>query len=565
MKKAISLLFLYISIPLFCCSQTRTQIESDSLAKYSFEQIANTYEAIRHTNLEAAKIYLNALHTKANTKKEKITVFLKMCHHEIFHGTKEKAFSYLESAYDLAKNEESIELGYVYEKKGYYYYTEQNYDEALRYYVKALAVAEEKQDQNLFIKVEHKIGALHYTLGALDKALSTFNQLLKKVEIDAIPYNTRISILSSLANTYLRKYSHYNEQKKLLDSFSFFTEKGLQYAIQENDQKKTAYFEHLSGISFFIKEDYTTALTYFNNSLKTNKTLNIKRTLQDIYFYKGKTFLRLQQADSAIFYIKKSEPFFEGASKKLKHPSSYALLSECYELKGDLKKAIQYAKLANEYIEQRYSDNEKTKASIDQEYTLPKLQKRIYKLEEALDTTSRKKTGWYIFSLLLIVSLVVGYLVFRKREQKNKVAFQKLLEETKESTSHVTKKVIPEAQTQQILDALVKFEKDHLFLEQNCTLPFLAKKLNTNTAYLSNIINMYKNESYTTYLKKLRVQYSIQRLKDDTRFRAYTIESIAKECGFKTAKPFSRAFKKVTNIYPSTFIKNLNKIEHQNT
>ena len=126
----------------------------------------------------------------------------------------------------------------------------------------------------------------------------------------------------------------------------------------------------------------------------------------------------------------------------------------------------------------------------------------------------------------------MGYLFFKRREQKNKAAFQKLLDETKEDTSHAVKKIIPEAQTQQILDALKKFERDHLFLQQNCTLPFLAKKLNTNTAYLSNIINVYKNQSYTSYIKKLRVQYSIKRLKDDPRFRAYTIESIAKECGF---------------------------------
>ena len=119
--------------------------------------------------------------------------------------------------------------------------------------------------------------------------------------------------------------------------------------------------------------------------------------LQDIYFYKGKIFLRFKQADSAIFYIKKSEPFFKDSSKKINQTSTYSLLSECYEQKGDLKSAIAYAKLAITHNEKLFSDNEKTKESIDQNYTLPKLQKRIDKLEKTLERTTKKKNGLVYF------------------------------------------------------------------------------------------------------------------------------------------------------------------------
>lgn len=563
MRNSIVLPLLCVLISSICTSQT-TLIESDSLIQYSFKDLATKYEDIRNTNPEVAEIYLSKLYDIAKNKKEKITVFLKRAHYEILHGTKEKALLYIESAYNLAKDNEKTKLAYVYEKKGYYYYhKEQDYDKALNYYLKALAIAEEKQDKTLLIKIEHKIGALYYALEEYEKALEKYNSLYKKLDTDSIPYNLKIAILKSLGNTYLRKYSLYTEQKKLLDSSSFFTQRGLQLAIQKKDQKAIAFFEHLSGISSFITEHYPEALTHFNSSLKAYEIIKVPRMIQDIYFYKGKTFLKLKQLDSAIYYIKKSEPFLENFSKKLNRASTYILLSECYEQKGDLNKAKEYAEQAFVYKEKLLSENKQVKASIDQNYTLPKLKKRIDKLEEALQNTSRKKTGWYIFSLILIIVLILGYLFFRIREQKNKNSFQKLLEEIKEHNASPVKKVIPEAQAQQILNALEKFENDNLFLEQDCTLPFLARKLNTNTAYLSNIINVYKDQSYTTYIKKLRIHYSIKRLKDDSRFRAYTIESIAKECGFKTAKPFSRAFKKITNIYPSTFIKNLNKIDNQ--
>lgn len=561
MKNSI-VLFLYVLIPLFCNSQT-AQIESDSLAQYSFKDLANKYESIRNTNSEKSKIYLNALFSKASKRKEKITVFLKKCHHEILYGTEEKASSYLEAAYDLAKNEKNIELAYVYEKKGYFYYNQQDYDNALDYYLKALVIAEEKQNSALLIKIEHKIGAIYYSLKETDKALKMYNSAYKKAEADSISDNLKITLLKSLGNAYLRKYSANKEQKKLLDSSSFFIQKGLQFTTHKKDQNAIAYFKYSLGIKSFIGENYLMALSHFDSSLEIYKVIKRSRMLRENYFYKGKTFLKLKQPDSAIFYIKKSEPFFKDSSKKITHTSTYSLLSESYEQKGDLKNAIKYAQLAITYNEQLSSNNSHTKSSINENYTLPKLKKRILKLEQDLQNVSQKKTSLYALSLLLIAVLILGYFFFRRRELKNKASFEKLLHEAKENNTNSVKKVIPEIQTQQILDALDKFEKDLLFLKQNCSLPSLAKKLHTNTAYLSNIINEYKNQSYTTYIKSLRIQYAIKRLKDDSRFRAYTIESIAKECGFKTAKSFSRSFKTATNIYPSTFIRSLNKLDNQ--
>jgi len=108
------------------------------------------------------------------------------------------------------------------------------------------------------------------------------------------------------------------------------------------------------------------------------------------------------------------------------------------------------------------------------------------------------------------------------------------------------------------LKDLEKFEQGDLFTKPNCTLSFLAKKLNTNTSYLSQIINHYKEKSYPDYLTDLRIKYVLKRLKDDSLFRAYSIKSIATEIGYKSAKSFSKAFKNATGIYPSYYIKNLN-------
>jgi AraC-like DNA-binding protein len=47
-------------------------------------------------------------------------------------------------------------------------------------------------------------------------------------------------------------------------------------------------------------------------------------------------------------------------------------------------------------------------------------------------------------------------------------------------------------------------------------------------------------------------------LKEDQKFRKYTIKAIAIEIGFNTDQAFSKAFHKKTGVFPSSFIKELN-------
>jgi AraC-like DNA-binding protein len=110
-----------------------------------------------------------------------------------------------------------------------------------------------------------------------------------------------------------------------------------------------------------------------------------------------------------------------------------------------------------------------------------------------------------------------------------------------------------------ILNNLQKFENSMRFTNSNYTLNKLAKELKTNSSYLSKIINDHKGQNFPNYLKTLRIDLAIDRLKSEPQFRDYTIQAIAEEVGFKTAQLFSATFHKKTGIYPSYFIKQLEK------
>lgn len=111
-----------------------------------------------------------------------------------------------------------------------------------------------------------------------------------------------------------------------------------------------------------------------------------------------------------------------------------------------------------------------------------------------------------------------------------------------------------------ILKELILFEENEGYLKNTTSLQSLSKDINTNSNYLSKVVNHHKKKSFIHYINDLRIDYVIKRLKNDSVFRKYTINAIANEVGFKKAESFSKAFYKKAGIKPSFFMKEIIKI-----
>ncbi|WP_430411797.1 helix-turn-helix domain-containing protein [Kordia sp.] len=541
-------------------------MQPDSLATYSFEMLNHQYDFYKNENPTTAKLYLDQMLLKATSLEQRVTSRLLACRHETYFGTTKKAFLHVDTAISLLQTQQnSILLGKAYERKGFvFYYKEKAYDTALDFYLKALQLAKNTNDELLRITVEHKIAALYFTIDNKEVAIQKYRTLYTETyDKTAIPYAIKVSILKSLSNVYLKKYSLHPSEKKLLDSATFFSQKGLKLAFAEKNKKDIAYLRNLLGIASFTNEAYDEALAYLAKAETTAIEIGLTARLKSVYHYKGMVFLAQQQSDSAIFYFKKNVVHLADTTKLFVFPNTYALLSESYEQKNDLKKALQYAQLAIDYTTKTYSKRAALQHTLDTKYDVPKLREKSKQLQKELQQASHTKDIWIILALLLVVILICSFVFFRRKERLNRANFEKTLAKlSKPETSidipkNTATTQVSEAQTETILKALAHFEQGTLFVNPDCTLSFLAQELATNTTYLSKVINTHKKQSYTEYLVNLRISYALKRLKNEKRFRAYSIVSIANDCGFKSAKSFSRAFKKSTGIYPSYYIKNL--------
>lgn len=113
---------------------------------------------------------------------------------------------------------------------------------------------------------------------------------------------------------------------------------------------------------------------------------------------------------------------------------------------------------------------------------------------------------------------------------------------------------IPQETEQILLNKLKRFESSKRYTNNDMSLAVLAGQFETNTKYLSEVINKHYNVNFNTYINKLRIGFIVEKLKSDSNFMNYKISYLAETCGFSSHSSFATVFKSITGIAPITFI-----------
>jgi AraC-like DNA-binding protein len=103
----------------------------------------------------------------------------------------------------------------------------------------------------------------------------------------------------------------------------------------------------------------------------------------------------------------------------------------------------------------------------------------------------------------------------------------------------------------QKLQELMENEKP--YLDQDLNILKISKFLNTNTKYISHVINNEFGQNFINFINKYRIEDVKELLINNN--QTFTIEALAQSVGFKSKSAFNSAFKKYTGTTPSNFIK----------
>ena len=103
---------------------------------------------------------------------------------------------------------------------------------------------------------------------------------------------------------------------------------------------------------------------------------------------------------------------------------------------------------------------------------------------------------------------------------------------------------------------------ERLYLDPQLNLPQLAELLDTNTKYLSQVVNYHYGNNLQQFVNVYRIEEAKKRLLDP-QYANLTYFAIGQLCGFKNKSTFYKVFKKFTDFTPHEFVLVERRSQHQ--
>lgn len=272
------------------------------------------------------------------------------------------------------------------------------------------------------------------------------------------------------------------------------------------------------GYNLYQQKKYAEAKSIFADFINNKNDTAVDSRYLFAHRYLGNIYT-LEKNDSALYYLDKFLTLYarETEKEKLELAKTYSEIE-----KKDLNEEIVVLKSKNE--------------------------------------SSNQLKYWYgvvIILLIAAVSLFV-YLFFKTRretERKLNALLAKLAEaQAEDKPKEFTQQKITSENERKIIEGLLKLEKEGFYLRKDFNLHNTAKKIGSNTTYLTAVIKTYKKMSFNEYTNELRINYILNELMINEKLQNYTVQSLAEVVGYKNGASFSKIFKQKTGVTPFQFI-----------
>ncbi|WP_074406867.1 MULTISPECIES: helix-turn-helix domain-containing protein [Aquimarina] len=443
--------------------------------------------------------------------------------------------------------------GYLY--KGFSLKSQGKYNKALEAYLTGLHYAKSKDDLINFIAIKHNIAILKDVLGNYDEALKEYRENLTFIKMQDTIFKYRPH---HIATIFRMSYTFNNLE--MLDSAHFYVKKGIDLSL--SGKKKYYYPALLISVSVnsYKRGKYSVAI----DSLKKAIKLIDRKTVA--YTYLGKSLLKLKKQDEALLYLKKVDSITHTFNYSPETRDAFTILIDHYKTIKDKNNQLRLLKkliTLDSVTDKKYN---RLSINLVKNYDTAKLIKERDNIIATLEKENTKISSQNIIISIFLAVSMLGFGYYYHRQRLYKKRFLKLLDTTtnpdqkKEPSNDVSASPSINKETiNHLLDRLQQFEEKQGYLKSNLNAKDLAKSFGSNSSYLSKVVNTFKEKSFSSYVNDLRINYVIDKLREDSIFRKYTVKAIAQEIGFNNAEAFSKAFYKKTGIYPSYFIKELEK------
>ncbi|KUJ60376.1 hypothetical protein AR687_18205 [Flavobacteriaceae bacterium CRH] len=560
------ILFLFLtSFTLLGQSQKKdlTKLSYDALHDLYFQNEGNPKKQISYTNAYMTK----AIRENSNIRKAKANYQIALLYYKTDTN---KAIMYLDSVIKYSQNTGDKYFPVAaYCEKADFLKIKYQFKEAMSNYNQAEKIALKTNTDYYYVVREYIAITKSEDLGDYNEALDIFKECYRyynTVDVRSSKYSRRYQdILFGLADCY--------KSLQNTDSTTYYNKLGYRESnITRNEEYKYLFILN-EGANQALKKNYKVALDSIHKALPKMIEYNNVGNVLAAYFYLGKVYDGLgKKTIAAENFIKVDSIYKVTKEISTEFIDGYPFLITYYKNLGDKENQLKYttAYMAiNSVLEKNYK---KLNKLVQKEYDTPHLISEKESVIEFLNNEQRK-FYWGLGFLFTAIIFISGFGLHQYQlKKKYQTRFKKIINqslEVKENQigNNDTKTInnivktgdigIGEELINHILQKLKVFEKNKGYLESNITIQTLSTIFETNSKYVSKIVNVFKGKTFIQYINVLRIEYAIVQLKENNKLRKYTIQALALEFGFNNAESFSTAFYKKTGIKPTYFIKEL--------
>jgi AraC-like DNA-binding protein len=360
------------------------------------------------------------------------------------------------------------------------------------------------------------------------------------------------------------EYKHFKKAHKAAKQADAYF-KQLVYSEQDKNYFLATNEQLLGRICIGLK-NWDDALVHYNNSQERLTTVTQENAMLSGFIYSGLGRIYLEKKDKAasIENLRKAEKIVEQSDYLELKIEVYQTLADYYKLSEDINR---YSGYNDKYVRALELSEKKKKESITD----------FVKTTKSHEKDLAQNRNLLLFLSVGLCLVIVGIFIWHRRSRKrerarfrevmNRMRQERLEKQVAETIPDVpekkdpNRKIMSDAIETKIINDLKEFERGNKFTDNQISLSILAGMLNTNTKYLSHVLNTYLNKDFNSYINELRIKYIIEKIETNEKFKNYKLSVLADECGFSSHSKFSAVFKSVTGFPPSTFLAYLKEKE----
>lgn len=342
---------------------------------------------------------------------------------------------------------------------GYYHYSKGNHAQAKAHYLKAIAYARSVRYGKILSYSYNQLGIIEAQDDQFDEALSWYLASLKVANAHRLP-EIKSRTLLNLGNLYmiqadtLKGIEYYQQNianaqqhklnKELAQGYITMaliysasdTEKTLKYyhdalrIAREGNDDATAFIIHLNLSDFYLNSpmrgSMAKSLGHLRQASEIQRRSNDESQLFFVHFNLGGYYLTKKQYELALDYYKQALALPPKSSTSNQKLNLYKSIAAAYGLKNDYKRAYLYQEKYRNLNDSIFNINKNIAFNeIQTKYEVEKKNLKIDLLSKE-KTIERTKRQIVIFvGISLIVPLLLLTLFYRKKNKMQKVISEK--------------------------------------------------------------------------------------------------------------------------------------------